>query len=83
MRGRSFNDPVALNLVRRRENVQWLTPILRATCATQFRLHACLKPDYVALTSCCGTFPFKNFTHLTMEFGYCLQADYFVHAFLD
>jgi len=30
----SFNNPVALNFVRRREIVQWLTPILRATCVT-------------------------------------------------
>ena len=81
MRGRSFNDPDALNFVRRREIVQWLTSKLRASCVTA--LQACLKPDYVALTSCCGSFPFQNFTHLTMVFLIIFASRSHCKCFLD
>jgi len=68
VRGRSFNNPGALNFGRRREIVQWPTPILRATCVTAIPASsmpkARLRCSYVMLRF----FPILEFTHLTMAF---------------
>jgi len=79
--GRSYNDPVALNFVRRRDIVQWLTPILRATCVTAIPASSMPKARLRCFNVMLRFFPILEFYSSNNGLLIILQADHIVHVF--